>query len=186
VYRDLDSHPLPSSNFKLNPLNPLLSFTHPLHKRKNWNYPLHAGLAPYIGQSNTLQEKENIMKIASLIARYLLGLAFLVLGMNAYLHFLPMGPLPAGPAGQFLGVLVSTKYANVVALFQVVPAILFLFNRFVPLGLALLAPVLFNILIFHALMQPSGLPIALVLTVLWLLVFYPLRANFAGLLQKQA
>lgn len=126
------------------------------------------------------------MKIVSLIARYLLGLAFLVFGMNHYLHFIPMGPMPAGAAGEFLGVLVATKYINVVSLFEVVPAIFFLFNRFVSLGLALLAPVLFNILLFHALMEPSGLPVPLVLTVLWLLVFYPLRSNFAGLVQKQA
>lgn len=123
------------------------------------------------------------MKIVSLIARYLLALAFLVFGMNHYLHFLPM-TMPTGDAGQFIGLLVSTKYINVVALFEVVPAILFLFNRYVPLGLALLAPVLFNIFLYQALMAPSGLPIPLVLAVLWLLVFYPLRSNFAGLLQK--
>jgi hypothetical protein len=125
------------------------------------------------------------MKIASLIARYLLGLAFLVFGMNHYLRFLPLA-MPTGDAGQFMGLLFSTKYINVVGLFEVVPAILFLFNRYVPLGLALLAPVLFNIFLFQALMAPSGLPIALVLTVLWLLVFYPLRSHFAGLVQKQA
>jgi hypothetical protein len=124
------------------------------------------------------------MKIASLIARYLLGLSFLVFGMNHYLNFIPMGPIPPGPAGQFMVVLISTKYINVVALFEVVPAIFFLFNRFVPLGLALLAPVLFNILLYLALMQPGYLPMPLALTVLWFLVFYPVRSNFAGLLQK--
>ncbi len=124
------------------------------------------------------------MKIVSLIARYLLGLAFLVFGMNHYLNFIPMGPIPPGPAGQFMLVLVSTKYINVVALFEVVPAILFLFNRFVPLGLALLAPVLFNILLYLALMQPGYLPMPLALTVLWFLVFYPVRSSFEGLLQR--
>jgi putative oxidoreductase len=124
------------------------------------------------------------MKIVSMIARILLGLAFLVFGMNHYLNLLPMGPVPAGAAGQFMGVLISTKYINVVALFEVVPAIFFLFNRFVPLGLALVAPVLFNILLFLALMEPSNLPVPLVLTVLWFLVFYPLRSAFAGLMQR--
>jgi hypothetical protein len=124
------------------------------------------------------------MKIVSLIARYLLGLAFLVFGMNHYLNFIPMGPIPQGPAGQFMVLLVSTKYINVVALFEVVPAIFFLFNRFVPLGLALLAPVLFNILLYLALMQPVYLPMPLALTVLWFLVFYPVRSSFEGLLQR--
>ena len=124
------------------------------------------------------------MKIVSLIARYLLGLAFLVFGMNHYLNFIPMGPIPPGAAGQFMVVLISTKYINVVALFEVVPAIFFLFNRFVPLGLALLAPVLFNILLYLALMQPVYLPMPLALTVLWFLVFYPVRSSFEGLLQR--
>jgi hypothetical protein len=126
------------------------------------------------------------MKIVSMIARYLLGLGFLLFGMNVYLHYIPMGPLPAGDAGQFLGLLTSTRFANVVGIFEVVPAILLLFNRFVPLALALLAPVLFNILLFHALMAPSGLPMAGFFALLWLLVFYPVRSAFAGLLQRES
>ncbi|MGC1462276.1 MAG: hypothetical protein WA802_08750 [Terracidiphilus sp.] len=126
------------------------------------------------------------MKIVAIIARILLGLAFLVFGMNTYLHFIPMGPMPSGPAGQFLSVLMSTRYANVVGLFEVAPAILLLFNRYVPLALALLAPVLFNIALFHALMEPSGLPIAGLLILLWFLVAYPVRSAFSGLLQRQA
>jgi putative oxidoreductase len=124
------------------------------------------------------------MKIVSMIARILLGLAFLVFGMNHYLSFLHMGSMPAGAAGEFFSLLISTKYINVVAVFEVVPAILFLFNRWVPLGLALLAPVLFNIFLFDALMAPVGLPIAGVLIVLWLLVFYPVRSSFAGLAER--
>jgi hypothetical protein len=126
------------------------------------------------------------MKIVAMIARILLGLAFLVFGMNKYLHFLPTGPMPTGAAGQFVAVLVSTRYVNVVGLFEVVSAILLLFNRYVPLALALLAPVLFNIALFHALMEPSGLPIAGLLILLWFVVAYPVRSAFSGLLQRQA
>ena len=126
------------------------------------------------------------MKIVAMISRILLGLAFLVFGMNTYLHFIPTGPMPPGPAGQFLSVLISTRYDKVIGLFQVVPAILLLFNRFVPLALALLAPVLVNIAIFHALMQPSGLPVAGVVILLWFVVASPVRSAFAGLLQRQA
>ena len=126
------------------------------------------------------------MKIVSMIARYLLALGFLVFGMNIYLHYIPTGPLPSGDAGQFLGVLMSSRFVNVVGLFEVVPAILLIFNRYVPLALALLAPVLFNIIVFHLLMAPSGLPIAGIFVVLWFLVFYPVRSAFAGLVQKQS
>ena len=41
------------------------------------------------------------MKIVTMIARYLLGLMFLVFGSNMFLNFIPMGPMPAGLAGQF-------------------------------------------------------------------------------------
>jgi len=46
------------------------------------------------------------MKIVTMIARYLLGLMFLVFGSNMFLQFIPMGPMPAGLAGQFYGRLV--------------------------------------------------------------------------------
>ena len=41
------------------------------------------------------------MKIAALIARILLGLLFFVFGLNGFLHFIPMGPMPTGVAGDF-------------------------------------------------------------------------------------
>ena len=78
------------------------------------------------------------MKTASLIARYLLALIFLVFGMNHYLNFIPMGPMPLGTAGQFFGALVASRYIYVVAFFEVVPAILLLINRYVPLALVVL------------------------------------------------
>jgi len=58
-------------------------------------------------------------------------------------------------------------------------------NRFVPLALAILAPVIVNILAFHALMAPSGLPLALIVTALWALIFVDVRSAFAGLLQAR-
>ena len=68
--------------------------------------------------------------------------------------------------------------------FQVVPAILLLVNRYVPLALTLLAPVIVNICLVHILMAPSGLPLAGLVVVLWLLTFYRVRSAFAGLFQR--
>jgi putative oxidoreductase len=125
------------------------------------------------------------MKIAATIARLVLGLVFLVFGLNLFLHFLPMGPLPAGPAGQFFGAQAATHYMYVVAVFQVVPAILLLINRYVPLALALLAPVIVNIFLVHLLMAPSGLPLAIVVTILWLVAAFRVRSAFLGLFQQR-
>src|ERR1700678_2253067 len=126
------------------------------------------------------------MKIVAMIARLLLGLAFLVFGLNKFHQFIPMGPMPTGYAGQFFGVLMATHYIYVVATLEVVSGILLLINRYVPLALTLLGPVLVNILLFHILMEPSGLPIAGFLTVLWLLVAYRVRSAFAGIFQARA
>jgi hypothetical protein len=126
------------------------------------------------------------MKIVSMIARYLLGLVFLVFGLNIYLQFLPAPPPPPGPLGQYMTALMTTHYIWFVGVFQVVPALLLLINRYVPLALALLAPVIVNIDLTHLLMAPSGLPIAALVTVFWILVFLRVRSAFSGLFQARA
>ena len=120
------------------------------------------------------------MKIIAIVARLLLGLTFLVFGLNGFLHFLSM-PAPTGVAGQFMGALFVSHYLAVIFLIQLVAAILLLVNRYVPLALTLLAPVIFNILLFHILMAPSGLPLALVVTVLWIVLFVTVQSAFRGL-----
>jgi putative oxidoreductase len=123
------------------------------------------------------------MKTASLIARYLLGAIFLVFGLNGFLHFLPM-TLPPGTAGQFVGAMAVSNYILPVFLLEVSGAVLLLINRYVPLGLTLLAPVIVNIVLFHGFMAPAGLPLAIVVVILWLLVAHSVRSAFAGILQK--
>ena len=124
------------------------------------------------------------MKTASTIARYLGGVIFLVFGLNGFLHFIPLPP-PSGVAGQFMGVLFVSHYLILIFALQVIGAVLLLANRYVPLALAILAPVIVNILCFHALMAPSGLPLALFVTVLWALVFVHVRSAFAALFQAR-
>ncbi len=79
----------------------------------------------------------------------------------------------------------TTPYLWVIFAFQVIAGVLLLANRYVPLAVALLAPVLVNILTFHALMAPSGLPLALFVTVLWALIFIDVRSAFSGLFQSR-
>src|SRR6266851_1561789 len=121
------------------------------------------------------------MKILNLIARLLLGLVFLVLGLNGFLNFLSMGPMPSELAGQFIGALVLSHYFWVVAGLQVVGGALLLVNRFLPLGLVLLGPVIVNIICYHVFLNPSGAVPAAVVTILWLTVFYGKRQYFSGI-----
>jgi hypothetical protein len=125
------------------------------------------------------------MKIVHLIARLLLGVLFTFTGLNGFLNFIPAGPMPPGPAGQFAGVLMQSHYMHVVFIFQLIPGILLLLNRYVPLALALLAPVIVNILLFHIFMYPSGLPLASLAALLWILTFIQVRYAFAGLFQQR-
>jgi putative oxidoreductase len=121
------------------------------------------------------------MKIVILIARLLLGLISVVFGLNGFLNFLSMGPMPAGLAGQFIGALAVSHYYWVVAALQIAGGALLLANRFVPLALVLLGPVIVNIICYHVFLNPSGAVPAAVVTVLWLIVFYPNRQHFSGI-----
>src|SRR3979490_2162284 len=101
------------------------------------------------------------MKIVVLIARLLLGLVFVVFGLNGFLNFLSMGPMPTGLAGQFVGALVVSHYFWVVAALQIIGGALLLVNRFVPLGLVVLGPVIVNIILYHVVLHPTGIGLAI-------------------------
>ena len=119
------------------------------------------------------------MKTAFTIARVLLGLLFTVFGLNGFLHFISMQP-PTGLAGQYMGALFVSHYLAVVFLVELIGGLLLLVNRYVPLALLLLGPVVVNILLFHSLLAPAGLPLALLAALLWLVIFAGVRQAFAG------
>ncbi len=121
--------------------------------------------------------------MVSTIARYLLGLIFLTFGVNGFLHFIPIPP-PTGVAAQFLGAIFVSRFYVVLFLLQIVPALLLLANRYVPLALTILGAVVFNILCIHIFMAPAGLPLALLVTTLWCLTVWSVRSAFASILQR--
>lgn len=121
------------------------------------------------------------MKIASIVARYLLGLMFTVIGLNGFLHFIPQPP-PANPlAIQFLVAVTASHFAAFFFAVQVLGGLLLLFGFYVPLALTLLAAELYNILAFHITLVPNTAAPALVACVLWVLVFLQYRESFKGI-----
>src|SRR5262249_39054691 len=106
------------------------------------------------------------MNVATIIARVLLGLVFVVFGSNIFLHFIPMPPPPPTLAGDFTKALFLSHYLHVVAVFQIVGGLLLLVGRFLPLGLALLAPVTLIVDLLHLSLDPTGLPTAAVISIL--------------------
>ena len=127
------------------------------------------------------------MKIVVLIARIFLGLIFVFFGANLMFPCRPMPPIPPGPVKDFNTVLLLTHYTVVIGFFQFLGGLLLLINRFVPLGLVILAAEIVNILTTHILvMRGEGLfPAPLLVVLLWLLVFWRVRPAFAGIFQAK-
>jgi uncharacterized membrane protein YphA (DoxX/SURF4 family) len=121
------------------------------------------------------------MKYVIHIVRILLGLAFTVFGANAFFHFIPMGELPQGQAGAFVGALMNTGYMYVVGGLQLLGGLCLLSGRFVPLGLTLLGPVIVNIVLFHLFLEPKGIPMAVVISILALFLLWVYRYKFPAI-----
>jgi putative oxidoreductase len=123
------------------------------------------------------------MKIATIIARVLLGLVFFVFGLNVFLNFIPMPAPPKNQAGAFMGALFSSGYIYAIKCFEIAGGFLLLIGRKVPLGLTLLGPVVVNILLYDILLDRTGLPLGIIIGILSLFVLWVHRASFAGLLR---
>jgi putative oxidoreductase len=124
------------------------------------------------------------MKIASTIARYLLGALFTFAGLNGFFHFLPGAP-PPGPGANFVLAMTATGYQYVIFVCQLIPGLLLLINRYVPLALCILGPVIVNIFFFHVFMVPQGLALAAVVVILWVLVALRNKQHLAGILAQR-
>jgi len=118
------------------------------------------------------------------IARILLGLIFLVLGLNGFFFFMPTPPME-GLASIFFTTMINSHFGILVFGVQVIAAIMLLIDRYVPLALVALAAVLANILTFHITMLPAGLPLPLFTTLCWFLTAWPLRHHFALLFARK-
>jgi putative oxidoreductase len=121
------------------------------------------------------------MKVVTVIARILLGLIFFVFGLNGFLQFIPVKGWPPGLAGEFLTVLMQSRWVWIVSAFQLVGGALLLVNRYVPLALTLLGPVIVNILSYHLLLQHSAAQPAIIATICWAILFYRYRQYFTSL-----
>ena len=122
------------------------------------------------------------MKRVILVARILQGLVFVFFGANLILHFLHMD-MPTGDAGQWSEIMARSKWMTFAGVVQLVGGILLLVGRYVPLGLALLAPMIVNILLFHfLLLGGAGIAPALAVTMLEAFLLWAYRGYFRTLL----
>ncbi len=129
--------------------------------------------------------KASGLRIATAIVRVLLGLMFLTFGLNGFLNFIPAPKdLPAEIVAVSTG-LANGGYMAVVAATEIIVAVLLLINRFVPLALALLAPILVGILTFHIAIAPSTIGPGVVVTAMELYLAWAYRGAFRPMLRSK-
>ena len=126
------------------------------------------------------------MRFAAIIARVLLGLTFLVFGLNHLLHFLPQPSAPPGDAAMYGKLLSSHHVMTFVGWLMAIAGLLLLVGRWVPLALVILGPILVNILMFHILFNRPGLLRAVALTALEVLLIVAYRTSFRPLFQARS
>jgi uncharacterized membrane protein YphA (DoxX/SURF4 family) len=121
----------------------------------------------------------------STVARILMGALLLFSGLNAFFQFVPMPPMPPA-AGAFVGALAAAGYFfPMLKGLEIVAGVLLVSGRFVPLALTVLAPILVNVVAFHAALAPAGLAVPLVLVAIEIYLAWTHRAAFAPLLRAK-
>lgn len=119
------------------------------------------------------------------VSRIALGLLFAVNGLNGFLGLIPQPSVPE-PASAFLGALAATGYMlPLLKGTELLTGLLLLANRFVPLALVLLAPVVVNIVAFHLFLAPPN-PIVAGLLTLELFLAWAYRDHFRGALASRS
>jgi uncharacterized membrane protein YphA (DoxX/SURF4 family) len=116
------------------------------------------------------------------IARVLLGVAFLVFGLNGFLNFMPAPKEMPKDIMDVMGALMKAGYMKVVSGAEVIAAVMLLTNRCVPLALALLAPIIVGIVTFHVAMAMATIGPALVVLVIELYLAWAYRGAFRPML----
>jgi len=126
------------------------------------------------------------MKILTIVARVLLGLMFVVFGLNIFLHFIPMKPIP-GDGGTLMGLMFMHGWFSLYGFIEMVGGAFVLFGRYVAVGLILLGAMIVNILLFHLTLapQPAAMAPGILAAILEIILLYAYRASFKGVLSAK-
>lgn len=130
-------------------------------------------------------ERKTFARYLPHIARALMGVAFLFFGILGLFHLMKAPDNLPEDIKTVNGALMKAGYLNVVFGTMTLVGILLLINRFVPLALALIAPILAGILTFHLTMQPAGIGPGAFLTLLELYLVWAYRDAFRAMLKAR-
>ena len=127
------------------------------------------------------------MKTTILISRVLLGLIYLIFGLDYFFKFIPYQPLHTGAAGAFIAGLKGTGYFYPMQkTIQILGGLSLIFNRYAPFSAVVLFPISLNVLLFHTLLVPSGWLMGVTLMVPNLLLGYGYRKYYSGMFTQKA
>jgi putative oxidoreductase len=122
------------------------------------------------------------MKKATMIFRVLLGLLYLVFGLDYFLHFIPYQPMHTGEAAALKAGLMGTGYIYpMMKTIQIVAGISLMIDRYAPFSAVVLFPISLNVLLFHTILVPSGWLMGVFLMVPNLFLGYAYRKYYAGM-----
>jgi len=125
--------------------------------------------------------------ITAISVRVILGLIYLVFGLNFFFQFLPAQPQPEGAAGAFVGGLFQSGYFfPLLKGIEVIAGALLLAGILVPLTLVVLAPISLNILLFHTVLAPDAAAMGIVILLLNLYLAWAYRDYYKPLFQPKA
>jgi putative oxidoreductase len=124
------------------------------------------------------------MKILTMVARILLGLMFVVFGLNVFLRFIPSQPMPS-EAQSLMGLMMAHGWFSFYAFVEMVGGAFVLFGRYVAIGLILLGAMIVNILLFHLTLAPSSIGPGVFAAILEAILLYEYRDSFKGILSAK-
>lgn len=125
-----------------------------------------------------------VCRYIAITVRTLMGLLFILTGLNGFLDFIPKPttPMPEG-AMAFVEALMKTGYMfKLIMGTQLLCGLLLVSGFFVPLALALLAPIIVGIVTFHVFLAPSGIGMAIFVLVAELYLAWAYRNAFRPML----
>jgi len=119
-----------------------------------------------------------------MVLRILLGLFVLIFGLDKFFHFVPMDNSSMSEAAMgYMAGLADTKTTYLVGVVEVLAGLSFLLNKYGALMALILMSVSINAVLFHATLEPSTIPGALILIVLNVIVLFGYKDKYSELLK---
>lgn len=126
------------------------------------------------------------MKTSTTICRVLLGIIYLVFGLDYFFHFIPYQPNHTGRVAAFKAALINVGYFYpMIKSIQIVGGLSLLVNRYAPFFAVVLFPISVNVLLYHTFLVPSGWLMGVVLMVPNLFLGYAYREYYRGMFVKK-